>query len=324
MFIDEAEITVEAGQGGNGCRSYLRFRSGKKQPNGGDGGRGGHVILRADENIHSLRDFRYKTVIKAEGGRPGSSNNKTGKDGEDRIVKVPPGTLIYNADDKLLLRDLASGGDEVVVAEGGRPGRGNIKVPDAEEGQRGQSMRLYLELKLIADVGLIGFPNAGKSSLISCISKAKPKVAAYPFTTKDPVLGIVETNENLFKIADIPGLIEGAHQGAGLGDKFLRHVERTSMLIMVIDMAGVDGRCPWDDYKVLKQELSSYKQELDERLQLTVANKMDLPEAEDNLAEFKKRINVKEIIELSCKEKQGFDELIRAIEEKLQKQQKKQ
>jgi GTP-binding protein len=309
MFIDEADIYVHAGTGGSGCKSFRHTRDVKKRkPNGGNGGRGGHVIIKADPGIHTLREFNYKKNIKASRGGHGGSNNKTGRDGQDTYLSVPPGTLIRNADNNLIVRDLTHADEEVIVARGGKGGRGNAKFPNAEPGKIGETIHLHLDLKLIAEVGLVGFPNAGKSSLISCISKAKPKVASYPFTTKVPVLGIAEFDEKEFKIADIPGLIEGAHAGSGLGDRFLRHIERTKILVFVIDLAGTDGRKPWDDFFSLKKELMLYNKELNNKPYLILANKIDLPIAKDNLEFFKKKIKDPFVI-VSCKDKTNIDEV---------------
>ncbi len=312
-FIDEARIYVQAGRGGRGCRSFHNARSrNKRYPDGGDGGKGGNIIIKTDLNVHTLLEFRYRRHIKAQPGRNGGSNRKNGKNGEDYILRVPPGTLIYNADNKMQLRDLKEADSQVIIANGGRGGRGNAKVKETEPPEEGEELQLYLELKLIAEVGLVGCPNAGKSSLISAISKAKPKIAAYPFTTKSPVLGIVEYEDRMFKIADIPGLIEGAHSGSGLGDRFLRHIERTKLLIFIIDMAGVDGRFPWNDFLALRNELKLYRQGLLKRKYLLIANKMDLESAKKNIKEFKKRIK-EEIVEISCKRKTGLEKLIKKI-----------
>jgi GTP-binding protein len=313
MFIDEAEIYVQAGAGGNGCRSFRHTRDVKKRkPNGGNGGRGGHVLIKADSNIHTLKEFSFKKNIKAPNGSNGGSNNKTGADGKDTRLLVPLGTIISNQDNNLTIRDLRKDGEEVLVALGGRGGRGNGRSSDAEPGKPGESLRLHLDLKLIADVGLIGYPNAGKSSLISCLSKAKPKVAAYPFTTKSPVLGIVEYEGEEFKIADIPGLIEGAHKGSGLGDRFLRHIERTRALVFVIDLAGTDGRKPWDDFFSLKNELMLYNKDLLRKKYILLVNKIDLKEAQANLSEFKSRVNER-FIEISCKERTNLDKALEKI-----------
>jgi len=316
-FIDEVEIFVEAGCGGKGCKSFHRLKNRKKKfPNGGDGGRGGHIIIKTDPNVYTLLEFKYKKHIKAEAGSCGGSNKKKGRDGKDYYIKVPPGTLIYNADNNLLLRDLTRPYQEVIIAKGGCGGLGNAKVKDLVPPEEGEKLHLYLELKLIAEVGLVGYPNAGKSSLISCISKAKPKIAAYPFTTKNPLLGIVEYKDTTFKVADIPGLIKGAHKGYGLGDRFLRHIERTKILTFIIDMAGVDGRLPWEDYYSLKNELRLYKESLTNKPFLVVANKMDLKEAKENLKRFKE-ITKEKVIEVSCKEKTGLDKLVREISKRI-------
>ncbi|MCK5306167.1 MAG: Obg family GTPase CgtA [Candidatus Omnitrophica bacterium] len=313
MFVDEAGVFIQAGSGGRGCKSFHHSRDVKKRrPDGGDGGRGGHIIIKADSGVHSLREFRYKRSIRAAVGGSGGSNNKAGRSGQDCVILVPPGTLIQDAENKLILKDLVKDGQEVVMARGGRGGRGNSKMPVPEEGKAGESFHLLLELKLIAEVGLVGYPNAGKSSLISCISKAKPKIAPYPFTTKAPVLGIVEYNDRLFKVADIPGLIEGAHQGTGLGDKFLRHIERTVILVFLIDMAGVDGRNPWDDFVSLREELGLYKPKLLKKPYLIAANKMDLAQSRKNLEVFSKK--TKEIaVPISCKTGNNLDNLVENI-----------
>ena len=313
MFIDEADINVQAGTGGSGCKSFRHTRDVKgRKPNGGNGGRGGHVIIKADSGIHTLREFNYKKNIKASRGGHGGSNNKTGRDGQETYLSVPPGTLVINADNNLVVRDLTHINEKVIVARGGKGGRGNAKCANAEPGKTGETIRLHLDLKLIAEVGLVGFPNAGKSSLISCISKAKPKVASYPFTTKTPVLGIAEFNEKEFKIADIPGLIEGAHAGSGLGDRFLRHIERTRILAFVIDLAGVDGRKPWDDFFSLKNELMLYNKELNDKPCIILANKIDLPLAKDNLKIFKDKVKEPFFV-ISCKDKTNIDELLMQI-----------
>jgi GTPase len=313
MFVDEAEIFVEAGRGGKGARSFHHARSRRKRhPNGGDGGRGGHVIIQTDHNIHTLLQFRHKKNIKARPGGNGGSNRKKGKDGKDEILRVPLGTLIYSKDNNLLLRDLKEPNDQVIIVKGGRGGLGNakLKLKEVRPPEEGQSLHLYLELKLIAEVGLVGYPNAGKSSLVNAISKAKPKIAAYPFTTKAPVLGLVEDGDRIFKIADIPGLIKGAHSGSGLGDRFLRHIERTKILIFIIDMAGVDQRHPWDDYRSLREELELYSLKLKHKPYLVAANKMDLDEAKKNIVLFRKKTK-EEPIEISCLEKTGLEELIK-------------
>lgn len=292
MFVDEVDITVTAGKGGDGCVAFRREKFiPKGGPNGGDGGDGGNVLLRADEQLNTLHHLAGKHHWKARKGQQGLGKTCHGKRGEDCVVPVPPGTLIFDADHGTLLKDLAQPGEDVVVARGGRGGRGNtaFKSPtnqaprQFEPGEPGQERRLHLELKLIADVGLVGLPNAGKSTLLSRLSAARPKIAAYPFTTLTPNLGIVElSNFRRFVLADIPGLIEGAHTGAGLGDEFLRHIERTTLLVHVVDIAPLEGD-PVHDYEVICRELEEYSPKLAKKPRLVVANKTDLTGAAENL-----------------------------------------
>jgi len=318
VFVDTAKIEVKAGHGGDGCSSLYKDRYSRYPVmNGGSGGNGGNVVIRANENIHTLLDFQYRRHFKAHKGENGTSNNKTGKTGEDCVIEVPVGTIVKDFDKGYVLRDLTEPGESFIVAKGGIGGRGNASKKPATKGEPGEEKILQLELKLIADCGLLGFPNAGKSSLISFISKAKPKIAAYPFTTKEPVLGIVEYNpDRHFKIADIPGLIEGAHEGKGLGHKFLRHIDRTKILIHIIDMAGVDCRDPVEDYKILNNELKQYGAAAEKKPQILVANKMDLPEAGINLKRFKEEIK-EDIIPISAKTGDGMKELVKVIVKKL-------
>jgi GTP-binding protein len=319
MFIDSAKIKVKAGDGGKGCQSYFRDnRVEHGKPNGGPGGNGGDVILRADKSIYTLLDFQFQRHFKAESGKHGSSNHKAGSRGRDLMISVPLGTVVTDLNTDCLIRDLNEDGLEVVVAGGGRGGRGNSRNVDAEPGAPGQERELVLNLKLIADVGLVGFPNAGKSTLISRISNAAPKVASYPFTTKAPTLGVLKTegDETPYVIADIPGLIEGAHKGKGLGDQFLKHVERTKILIHLIDMAGVDGRDPCQDYKIINEELEAFSEGLADKKQITVANKMDLEAAETNIKRFK-RLFKKKIFEISALKKEGLEVLVEEITKNL-------
>jgi GTP-binding protein len=321
MFIDKAKIKVKAGDGGNGCSSFFRdTRVEHGKANGGDGGDGGNVILKADPSIYTLLDFQYQRHFKAESGKHGSSNDKAGGRGRDRIIHVPVGTVVTDLDTDCLIRDLNEKSTQVVVAQGGKGGRGNTRNQDAEQGSGGEERELYLNLKLIADVGIVGFPNAGKSTLISKISNAQPKIASYPFTTKAPTLGVVklEDRDTDFIIADIPGLIEGAHKGRGLGDQFLKHVERTKILIHLIDMAGVDGRDPCQDYRVINDELEAFSDELTHKTQIVVANKMDLDEAKVNIKKFKKSFK-KRIYEISALKSTGLEELIEEIRKNLPK-----
>ena len=320
MFIDTAKIHVKAGDGGKGCDSYFRDnRVEHGKPNGGDGGDGGDVILRADQSIFTLLDFQYQRHFKAESGKHGSSNNKAGGRGTDCLIRVPVGTVVTDFNRTCLIRDFDKNGLEVVVAKGGFGGRGNTRNKDAEPGVLGEERELFLNLKIIADVGIIGFPNAGKSTLISKISNATPKIASYPFTTKAPMLGVVRVDDDkTFIIADIPGLIQGAHEGKGLGDKFLKHIERTKILIHLIDMAGVDGRVPVVDFLTINQEMEAFSTELAKKKQMVVANKMDLPVAVINLKIFKKTCK-KKIFEISALNGEGLEDLIEEVSETISK-----
>ncbi|QLH54931.1 MAG: GTP-binding protein Obg [Candidatus Kapaibacterium sp.] len=282
-FIDIAKIHVKAGNGGNGIVSFHREKFiPKGGPDGGNGGRGGHIILRANPNMTTLLDFKYKSHFKAENGKPGSSNNKTGKSGEDLIIEVPCGTVVKNAESGEIIADLTEAGQECIVAKGGRGGRGNAEFATptnqtprfAEKGQPGEELDLILELKVIADVGIVGFPNVGKSTLISVISDAKPKIADYPFTTLTPNLGVVKIDIGKnYVVADIPGLIEGASEGKGLGLEFLRHIERTKALLFMLDATSKDVK---KDFKVLVNELKNYNKELLQKEKIIVINKFDV------------------------------------------------
>jgi len=292
MFIDQAKVYVRGGDGGNGVVAFRREKYVPMGgPSGGDGGRGGNVIFKADEGLSTLMDFKYHKHFKAPRGAHGQGKNMHGAWGEDLIVKVPVGTVIKDDESGQVIGDLTYHGQEAIVARGGRGGRGNARFVTAtnkapsvsENGEPGEERWIRLELKLLADVGLVGFPNAGKSTLISRISAARPKIADYPFTTLVPNLGVVVTkSQEFFVVADIPGLIEGAHKGSGLGHEFLRHIERTRVLLFVLDTAQTEGRDVLEDYKVLRQELELYRPDLKERPFLIVANKMDIPEAQEN------------------------------------------
>ena len=317
MFIDSAKISVQAGRGGKGCCCFYRDKYTRYGiPDGGDGGKGGDVIFRADRTLRSLLDFQYNRHFRGQDGGHGSGKNKKGKEGSTRIVKVPCGTLIKDFKTDCLLRSLDKDGEEVIVTSGGKGGRGNQHGHEVRDPQPGEEKTILLDLKLIADVGVIGFPNAGKSTLISSISNAQPKIAAYPFTTKSPVLGVVGTKEEAIIVADIPGLIEGSSHGRGLGDKFLRHIERTSVLIHLVDMAGCDGRDPVYDYKTINAELKNYSKEVFKKPQIIAANKMDLGPAKKNLERFKKETG-KRVYPISALKKQGLEELIEAVRKKL-------
>jgi len=310
MFVDEAIIHCIAGRGGKGCHSLDRSRPGHFRATGGDGGHGGSIILEARENIQTLLDFQMNRYFTADRGTNGSSSNKTGATAPDRVIGVPPGTEIFDHGTGELLKDLSEIGMRVTVCRGGQGGKGNDKRNSATDGDLGEEKDIHLRLKLIADVGLVGFPNAGKSTLISRVSNARSKVAAYPFTTKNPILGVVKFDDGEAKvIADIPGIIEGAHEGKGMGIDFLKHVERTRSLLHVIDFAGVDGRDPLSDYKAMNEELSSYSGKLAEKPQIIVANKMDLPEAKVSLTKFRRKVK-KEIYPISAATGEGLKELL--------------
>lgn len=313
MFVDEAVISCLAGNGGKGCHSLDRSRPRAYKPTGGDGGEGGSIIIEAQHNIQTLLDFQMNRHFEAEKGFNGSSSFKTGACGEDRVIGVPPGTEVFDAGTGELLRDLDKIGARVVVCRGGAGGKGNTKKTDATPGEPGEQKEILLRLKLIADAGLIGFPNAGKSTLISRISNARSKIAPYPFTTKNPILGVVKFEDGPTKVvADIPGLIEGASAGRGMGFDFLKHVERTRILLHVIDFAAVDGRDPIGDYKKIREELAAYSEKLAEKKEIIVANKMDVPEAKERLKEFKKKIK-KEIFPISAATGEGVDALLNKL-----------
>jgi len=315
MFVDQAKIYVQAGNGGKGCDSfYFRRPMRYRHRDGGDGGCGGDIVIKTDPNIHTLLDFRYRQHFKADSGKHGSSNCKRGKDAESRVILVPLGTLVCDFNTGCIIRDLNIENEQVIVARGGKGGVGNAKKKIAIAGEQGQSLTVLLELKLIADVGLVGYPNAGKSSLLNVISGAKSKVADFPFTTLSPVLGVAISSspEKRFIVADIPGLLEGAHSGKGLGTEFLRHIERTKILLFLIDMAAVDGRDPISDYLSLQQEIRLYNPHLLKKPHLVVANKMDILQAAKNLKPFKQKVKNRVFL-ISCKTREGIDELIEQL-----------
>ncbi len=320
MFVDRAKIYVKAGNGGNGCESFyfkrgMRFR----RRNGGDGGRGGDVIIRSDDNIATLLDFRYRQHYKAGSGKHGGSNFKKGKDAQPAVILVPPGTIVREVVSGCLIRDLNRPGEQVIAAKGGSGGKGNQSGRPATQGGTGQEYHLSLELKLIADIGLIGYPNAGKSSLLNIISGANSKVGHFPFTTLTPILGVVKAclPDKKIVVADIPGIIKDAHKGRGLGIEFLKHIERTKLLLFVIDIGGVDGRDPVADYFSLVEELRSYDAELLKRPSLIALNKIDLPQVTaDGIAGFKKALR-KRVYRISCKDGAGIELLTAALLKKL-------
>jgi len=327
MFLDEVKIFVRSGDGGNGLVAFRREKYVPKGgPAGGDGGRGANVVFIVDEGLRTFMDYRYQKKFVAPNGENGMSKGMHGRKSKDLYLKVPPGTVIRDTDTGEVLADLVEHEQEVIVARGGRGGRGNCRfatpsnpAPEiAENGEPGEERNLTLELKLMADVGLVGFPSVGKSTLLSITSKAKPKIADYHFTTLAPNLGVVETKDHRsFVMADLPGLIEGASQGVGLGHQFLRHIERTKVIVHVIDMSATDGRDPYEDYKVINAELGEYNMRLLERPQIVVANKMDIPVASENLVEFKKRLAEDgedvDIVEISAFTRSNIDNLLYKI-----------
>ena len=327
MFLDEVKIFVRSGDGGNGLVAFRREKYVPKGgPAGGDGGRGANVVFIVDEGLRTFMDYRYQKKFVAPNGENGMSKGMHGRKSKDLYLKVPPGTVIRDTDTGEVLADLVEHEQEVVVARGGRGGRGNCRfatpsnpAPEiAENGEPGEERNLTLELKLMADVGLVGFPSVGKSTLLSITSKAKPKIADYHFTTLAPNLGVVETKDHRsFVMADLPGLIEGASHGVGLGHQFLRHIERTKVIVHVVDMSATDGRDPYEDYKIINQELAEYNMRLLERPQVVVANKMDIPVASDNFKEFKKRLENDgeevDIVEISAFTRSNIDNLLYKI-----------
>lgn len=319
MFYDYAKIYIKGGDGGNGVVAFRREKYVPLGgPSGGDGGDGGDVIFVGDPGLKTLVDFKYKQHYKAARGEHGQGKTMHGKNAPDMVISVPLGTLVKE-DGGGLIADITQAGQRVVVAKGGRGGRGNARFATAkqkapriaEKGEPGQERWLIMELRLLADVGIVGMPNAGKSTFISKISASRPKIADYPFTTLVPNLGVVDMGEgNSFVIADLPGLIEGAAEGVGLGHRFLRHVERTKVLIHMLDMSGQENRTPWDDYAVIEDELYRYKKSFSERPQVVVANKMDSPGAEVRLAELKKKLPDKEIFSISALTGEGIQPVL--------------
>jgi GTP-binding protein len=325
MFIDRAKIQVKAGDGGNGMSSFRREKYVPKGgPSGGDGGRGGNIILVVDDNLNTLVDFQFKRKFKADSGDHGQTSNCHGKQGEHLFVKVPPGTLVIDELTGQVLGDLTEAHQELVVAKGGRGGRGNARFVSSvhraptfsENGEPGEERPLLLELKILADVGLVGFPSVGKSSILSTVSAARPDIAAYHFTTLTPVLGVVSLREGQsFVLADIPGLIEGAHDGKGLGHNFLRHIERTKVIIHVLDVSGLEGRDPLEDYRTINRELSLYNEKLAARPQVVACNKMDLAEAQANYQRVAAKLvkEGREVFPISAATGEGLPELMERV-----------
>ncbi|GAP02438.1 GTPase [Fructobacillus pseudoficulneus] len=327
-FVDQAQVEIKAGKGGDGIVSFRHEKFvAMGGPFGGDGGHGGSIILKVDEGLRTLMDFRYNRHFKAQAGGKGGTKGMTGASAEDRIIKVPQGTIVTDADTGEVLGDLVRPDQTLLVAKGGRGGRGNIRfatpanpAPElSENGEPGQVRQIKLELRVLADVGLVGFPSAGKSTLLSVVSNAKPKIAAYHFTTIDPNIGMVRLGDDRdFVMADLPGLIEGASQGVGLGFQFLRHVERTRVILHLVDMSGIEGQDPYTQYRKILTELQEYDPTILERPQIVVATKMDMPESAELFKEFKKQVEadsglaaVPEIVSISAVTHQGVDDLLR-------------
>jgi len=327
MFVDEITLKVIAGSGGDGCTSFRREKCVPMGgPDGGNGGKGADIIFQVDEGLKTLIDLRYIKTVKGDRGVHGKGSNKYGANAEDVIIKVPMGTTITDLDTGLIIADLVNKDDSVIVCKGGRGGKGNRAFAThdnpapkfSEKGEPGEYKLIKCELKMLADVGLVGLPSVGKSTLLSQISASKPKIAAYHFTTLSPNLGVVKLKDyRTFIMADLPGLIEGASEGVGLGDKFLRHAMRTRILCHIIDMSGIEGRNPIDDYKIIRNELNKYSDKLSKKLEIVVANKMDIEGALDNLEEFKKEFKDLVVFPISAMNNEGINELLQFIADKL-------
>ena len=320
MFVDEVEIKVEAGKGGDGCTAFRREKYIEMGgPYGGNGGHGGDIIFKVDEGLHTLLDLRYQKTLKGSNGENGRGKNQHGKGAEPLIVKVPLGTVVTDLDTGFVIADLSKKDQEEVIAKGGRGGRGNTAfktqtntAPDySENGEEGEHKTLKVEVKMLADVGLVGLPSVGKSTIISCVSRSKPKIAAYHFTTLNPNLGVVKSSDGRsFVMADLPGLIEGASNGEGLGDKFLRHIERTRVIAHVIDMAATELRDPYEDYVLINKELEAFNDKLIKKPMIVIANKMDLEGADEQLKEFKKKVGDIPIFEVSAATNKGLQRVV--------------
>lgn len=321
MFVDEVEIRVEAGNGGDGCTAFRREKFVPMGgPYGGNGGHGSDIIFKVDEGLHTLLDLRYQKLIKGKKGENGRGKNQHGKGAEPIIIKVPQGTVVTDLDTGLIIADLSKKEDQEIIAKGGRGGRGNTAfktqtntAPDySENGEEGEKKNLKVEVKMLADVGLVGLPSVGKSTIISMVSRSKPKIAAYHFTTLHPNLGVVKASDGRsFVMADLPGLIEGASEGEGLGDKFLKHIERTKVIAHVIDMGASEGRNPYEDYVLINKELKAFNEKLTKKPQIIIANKMDLTNAKEELEKFRQKVGPEiEIYEISAATNQGLQKVI--------------
>ena len=320
MFVDEVEIKVEAGNGGDGCTAFRREKFVPMGgPYGGNGGHGSDIIFKVDEGLHTLLDLRYQKLIKGKKGENGRGKNQHGKGADPIIIKVPQGTVVTDLDTGLILADLSKKDQEEVIAKGGRGGRGNTAfktqmntAPDySENGEEGEKKNLKVEVKMLADVGLVGLPSVGKSTIISMVSRSKPKIAAYHFTTLNPNLGVVRASDGRsFVMADLPGLIEGASKGEGLGDKFLKHIERTKVIAHVIDMSASEGRDTYEDYVLINKELEAFNEKLIKKPQIIIANKMDLEQAKEELEKFKQKVGDVEIFEVSAATNTGLQKVV--------------
>ena len=323
MFVDEVIIDVTAGHGGDGCMAFRREKYvAMGGPFGGNGGKGGDIIFKADEGLRTLIDLRYKKHVKGEPGNNGSGKNKNGSSANDTIIKVPVGTTIKDNDTGVIIGDLIKHGQEIIVSYGGRGGRGNVTLATknnpcpsyAERGEPGEERKIKVELRMLADVGLVGLPSVGKSTLLSMITNANPKIASYHFTTLSPNLGVVSTKDYSYTIADLPGLISGASEGLGLGIKFLKHIERTKIIAHIIDMSGIEGRDPYEDYLTIRKELENFSPKLLDKKEIIIANKMDIPESKNNLKKFKEKVH-QDIYEISALKNEGLDKVVNVLEE---------
>ncbi len=324
MFVDEVIVELIAGSGGNGCMAFRREKYiPMGGPFGGSGGKGSDIIFKTDEGLRTLIDLRYKKIVKGTPGANGQGKNKNGKNAEDIIIKVPIGTTIKDAETGVVIADLIKNNEEVIVAYGGMGGRGNVSLATksnpcpsyCENGEPGEVRKVKVELRMLADVGLVGLPSVGKSTILSMITNANPKIASYHFTTLTPNLGVVTTKNNYsYTVADLPGLIEGASQGAGLGHKFLKHIERTKIIAHIIDMSGIEGRNPYDDYLTIRSELEKFSPKLITKPEIIIANKMDIDSSSKNLKEFKEKVDLP-IYEVSAINNKGLDKVVDALEE---------
>ena len=319
MFVDEVVVNLHAGRGGDGCMAFRREKYiPMGGPFGGNGGKGGDIIFKADEGLRTLIDLRYQKHVKASSGLNGQGKNKNGKNASDYILRVPIGTTIRDYDTGVVIADLTKNNQEVIVAYGGRGGRGNVSLATrsnpcpsySENGEPGEERKVMVELRMLADVGLVGLPSVGKSTILSMITNANPKIAAYHFTTLSPNLGVVSTNDYSYTVADLPGLIEGASDGAGLGHKFLKHIERTKIIAHVIDMSSDD---PYNDYITIREELGNFSKKLLSKPEIIIANKMDIEVSHDNISKFKKKIK-NPVYEISAINNQGLDRVIMELE----------